>query len=169
MFTFRKQKREKSHRLGMQYLPYLTPSDAEITIEKLDKVAKTLSDKIKSYRKLFGIFLGWCIFNLIVSLFFNRTRSLSLDAYRMIAEGLRSISTQDFFFVLTLFFDNKLVCVISFAMVIVFGVAFFVRFLKIENVAAADTRVNAYSKFTQTKLQGKAYVVSYKQQVAFLA
>ena len=154
----------------MQCLPYLTsPSDAEITIEKLDKVAITLSDRIKSIAKLFGIVFGWCIFNLIVALFFNRTRSVSLDAYRMVTEGLRDIATQDFFFVLTLFFENKICCVLSIAVLFVFEVAFFVRFLNFDDDAVAEVSANKRANTAKARLQSEKYVVSYKQQVAFLA
>lgn len=105
----------------MQYLPCLTSADAEITIEKLDKVAKTLSDRIKSFAKFFGIFIGWCIFNVIVSLFFSRTRSLSIDAYRMITEGLREAAMQDFSVYLAFFFENKINCIITLAVLFVCG------------------------------------------------
>lgn len=173
MFTFYKQKSiatKESFKSSMHYLPCLTSvSDAEITIEKLDKVAKTLSDRIKNFAKLFGIVLSWCIFNAIIALFFNRTRSVSLDAYRMVTEGLRDIATQDFLFVLTLFFDNKVNCVISIAMIIVFGVAFFVRILNLGYDETVGTRSVVYNKSAQSKIPNAAYVVSYKQQVAFLA
>lgn len=154
----------------MQCLPYLTaPSDTEITIEKLDKVAKTLSDRIKGFAKLFGIFLGWSIFNLIVALFIDRTRSLSLDSFRMITEGLHNISTQDFFFVLTLVFENKICCVLSIAVLFVFEVAFFVRFLNFDDDVVAEVGANKRASTAATRLQSEKYVVSYKQQVAFLA
>lgn len=153
----------------MNYLQYLTPIDAEITIEKLDKVAKTLSARIKNIAKLFVIFLGWSIFNVVVSLFFHRTRSLSLEAYRIVNEGLRQLATQDILFVLTLIFDDKLTCVISLAMVFVLGVAFFVRFLNLDNVCLVEKSENQRNSFAQSGLKNDAYVVSYKQQVAFLA
>lgn len=153
----------------MRYLPYLTSADTEITLEKLDKVAKTLSDKIKKIAKYFGIFLGWLVLNTLISLFFNRSRSLSLDAYRIINEGLRSVATQDILFVATLLFEDKLTCVISLAMIFVFGVAFFVRFLNLDGERFIDARNNKYAKYAQKSAQNQAYVVSYKQQVAFLA
>lgn len=153
----------------MRQLPYLTPVDAEITLEKLDKVAKTLSDKVKNFAKYFGIFLGWLLFNTLISLFFNRSRSLSLDACRIINEGLRSVATQDVLFIATLLFEDKLTCVISLAIIFVFGVAFFVRFLNLDGERFIDARNNKYVKYAQTHAQNQAYVVSYKQQVAFLA
>ena len=154
----------------MHCLPYLVSvNDTEITIGKLDKVAKTLSDKIKSVAKLFGILISWCIFNLIVSLFFNRTRSLSLDTYRMINEGLRSLANQDVLFVLTFIFDDKLSCIISLAMIFAFGVAFFVCVLNLANDGVTNVDVNKREKSAHICVQSEAYVVSYKQQVAFLA
>lgn len=153
----------------MQYLPRLTSGDTEITIEKLDKVAKTLSEKVRNVARLFVVFLGWCIFNTIVALLFNRMRSLSLDSCRLVAEGLHEIAAQDLFYILTLFFENKITCVISIAMILVFGEAFFVRFLNLTNDDVVDERVNKRAKAGQSRAQGEVYVVSYKQQVAFLA
>lgn len=154
----------------MSCLPRLhSVNDAEITIEKLDKVAKSLSDRIKGFAKFFGIILGWSIFNLIIALFIDRTRSLSLDSYRMVTEGLRDIATQDFFFVLTLFFENKICCVFSIAVLFVFETAFFVRFLNFDDEAVAEVNANKRASTDKAKLQSEKYVVSYKQQVAFLA
>lgn len=153
----------------MQYLPYLTSVDTEITIEKLDKVAKTLSDKIKAFAKFFGIFLSWCIFNVIVSLFIDRTRSLSLDAYRMVAEGIRNLSTQDITFLFALIFDDKICCLISLAVICAFELALFVLILDSCDRRAAHDGVSNRSNFTQSRRQNDVYVVSYKQQVAFLA
>lgn len=153
----------------MHYLPYLNSVDAEITIEKLDKVARTLSEKIKTFAKFFGILIGWCIFNILVALFIDNTRSLSLNTYRMISEGLRSMEMQDALFVLTLIFDNKIGCVISLAMFIAFETAFFVRFLNFGNECAFDKSDNKRAKDSHSSLQGATYVVSYKQSVAFLA
>ena len=113
----------------MQYLPSLTSAETEITIEQLDKVARTLNEKIKSFVKLFGVILSWIVFNIIVSLFFNRTRSISLDVYRMISEGLRNLSTQDIFFVITLLFDDKISCIISMAIVFVLEISFIIKIL----------------------------------------
>lgn len=154
----------------MHCLPYLNPvSDAEITIEKLDKVAKTVSDKIKNVAKLLVIFVGWCVFNLLISLFVSRSQSVSLDVYRVINEGLRSVATQDMLLVLTIAFDNRLYCVISFAMLLVIGIAFLVCFLISEGSRTVRARVGRRERFAQTAFQCEAYVVSYKQQVAFLA
>ena len=153
----------------MHYLPYLTSAETEITIEKLDKVAKTLSEKVKAFAKFFGVVLSWCIFNLVIQLFFIRTRGVSLDTYRMVSEGLHSISDQDIVLLITIILDNKLSCVISLAMVIVFGVAVFVRFLNLGNEDVVDSRVNKREKSVQHGVRSEAYVVSYKQQVAFLA
>lgn len=153
----------------MNYLQYLSPVDTEVTIEKLDKVAKKLSDKIKGFAKFFGVVFGWCMFNLIVSMFFNRTRSFSLDAYRMISEGLRNLACQDILFILTLIFDNKFSYVLTMAMILAFGIAFFVKFLDLGNKCFAQTRVHMHVKSSQSVCKDEAYVVSYKQQVAFLA
>lgn len=153
----------------MQYLPYLTSVDTEITIEKLDRVAKTVSDKIKCFAKLFGILLSWCIFNVIIALFIDRTRSLSLDAYRMVNEGLRGLASQDVTFLLTLVFDNKICCLISLALVFASELSFFLRFLDLGDKRITGARVYNRDNNFQSRLQDGIYVVSYKQQVAFLA
>ena len=153
----------------MYRLPYLTSADAEITIEKLDKVAKSLSEKIKSFAKFFGIIFGWCIFNLIVSLFVSRTRSLSLETYRMISEGLRTVASQDVLFILTIMFDDKINCVISIAMIIVFGMVCCTYFINLGNKGVANTSSAKHTKSVKSSFQCENYVVSYKQQVAFLA
>lgn len=153
----------------MRYLPYLTSVETEVTLEKLDKVARTLSDKIKKFAKFFAIFLGWCVINFLVWFFFKTSRSLSLDAYRLITEGLRSVAGQDLLFILTLLFDNKIDCLISFAMILAFGVAFFVRFLNLDSVSVVESHNNKFAKYTQSNAKNHAYVVSYKQQVAFLS
>lgn len=153
----------------MNYLPYFGLVDTEITIEKLDKVAKTLREKIKSFTKFFAILVGWFVFNFVIALFFCRTRSLSLDNYRMISEELLSLSAQDILFVLTLIFDIKIDCVITLAMMFSFGVAFFIRVLNLGNDGVVEKRSNRHTKDSQSRLQGEAYVVSYKHQVAFLA
>lgn len=153
----------------MHYLSYLYPSDAEITIEQLDKVAGTLNEKVKSFAKLFVILIGWCLFNIIIALFINRTHSLSLDSYRVISEGLRSLAMQDLLFVLTLFFDNKIGYVIALTMIFSFGVAFFVRLLNLGGDEAMEKNANKRSDYSCLMLKCEAYVVSYKLQVAFLA
>ena len=150
-------------------MPYLTPVETEVTIEKLDKVARTLSEKVKTFARLFGILIGWLIFNIVIALFVDRTRSLSLNMCRMISEGLRSILTQDTLFVLTIFFDNKINCVITLAMMFSFGVVFFLCVLNVCNDGVLEKSVNKRFKSRHARLQDEAYVVSYKQQVAFLA
>lgn len=154
----------------MRYLPYPTSVDTEITLEKLDKVAKTLSDKIKNIAKYFAIFLGWCVCNFLVGIFFKTGRSLSTDAYRLITEGLRSVAGQDFLFIVTLLFDNKIDCLISLAMILAWGgVAFFVRFLNLDNESVGEANNNSYAKYSPSGVTNHAYVVSYKQQVAFIS
>ncbi len=153
----------------MQYLPSLTSAETEITIEQLDKVARTLNEKIKSFVKLFGVILSWIVFNIIVSLFFNRTRSISLGVYRMISEGLRNLSTQDIFFVITLLFDDKISCIISMAIVFVLEISFIIKILYNGQIGIIKADIDTHNKSVQHKPQSGAYVVSYKQQVAFLA
>lgn len=153
----------------MCYLPYLTSVDAEITLEKLDRVARTLSEKIKNFVKYFCIFLGWCIFNFIVWACFCRTRSLSLDSFRLINEGFHSVVNQDVLFILTFVFDDKIICFISLAVISAFEVAFFVRFLNLESDNVVEARENKHEKYAQNSARNEALVVSYKQQVAFLS
>lgn len=153
----------------MRYLYYPTSADAEITLEKLDKVAKTLSDKIKNVAKYFGIFFSWCIFNALVWMFFKSSRTLSLDAFRLITESLRSAAGQDVLLLFTLLFDDKIACFIYFAMALVFGVAFFVCFLNLKSESVGEAACNSYAKYCQSGAQHHAYVVSYKQQVAFIS
>lgn len=153
----------------MNYLMYLGSVDTEITIEKLDEVAKTLAEKLKAFAKLFGILIGWFIFNIVIALFVNRTHSLTLDAYRLLADGFRSLETQNIFIVFTVMFDDKIGCVITLAVMFSFGAAFFVRFLNLGGDSVMEKRVNKRSDDTRIRFQGEAYVVSYKQQVAFLA
>lgn len=154
----------------MKYFSYLTPVDTEITIAKLDKVAKKLSDKIKAFAKFFVILTGWLVFNVIVALFIDRTRSISLDTYRAFSEGLHSLAAQDIFFILTLIFDNKICYVITLAMTLALSVAFFVRLLYFTSGRVSSRGADKLSNRSKTKnAYGGGYVVSYKHQVAFLS
>lgn len=151
-------------------LPYLSSvNDAEITIEKLDKVAKTLSDKIKKFAKFFGIVLGWIVLNTIIAIFFNRTHSLSFDAIRAIRDGFNQVNAMDLSFYLAFFVENKISSVISLAVIFICGWGYACLFTEIARDGSTHQRVRNYAKYAQRDVQIDAYVVSYKQQVAFLA
>lgn len=153
----------------MQYLPSLTAADTEVTLEKLDRVARTLSEKIKSFAKFFGVLLSWCIFNILIALFFSRTRSLSLTAYRMIADCLREVAAQDLTVYLAFFFESKINCVIaSAAALFVCGGGYLHYPARVQSNEAEKKEFN-YTEYSQNGACSDAYVIAYKQHVAFLA
>ena len=153
----------------MYRLPYLNSASTEITMEKLDRVTNTIGGKIKQFAKLFCIVLGWCVVNLIVALFFNRTRSVSLDTYRLISDGLREFTPQDISIIIVFLFDSKFSYAISLAMFFACGVEFFIRVLYCGEATSVNSGRVKHAKFAQTVIDKSALVVSYKQHVAFLA
>lgn len=153
----------------MHYLPYLNSASTEITMEKLDKVTNTIGGKIKQFAKLFGIVFGWCVANLIIALFFNRTRSVSLDTYRLISDGLREFTPQDISIIIVFLFDNRFSYAITLAMFFACGVEFFIRVLYCGEATDVNNGRVKRSKYAQAVIDKSALVVSYKQHVAFLA
>lgn len=153
----------------MYYLPYLNSASTEITMEKLDRVTNSIGEKIKQFAKIFFIVLGWCAANLIVALFFNRTRSVSLDTYRLISDSLREVSTLDCSVYVAFLFEGKVNCVITLAVLFVCGGGYAHLLASAHCDKSSQEKVRNCTKYTQRSVQCDAYVVSYKQQVAFLA
>lgn len=153
----------------MDYLPYLSSVSTEITMEKLDRVTNTIGGKIKQFVKLFCIVFGWCVANLIVALFFNRTRSVSLDTYRLISDGLREITPQDISIIIVFLFDNRFSYAITLAMFFACGLEFIIRVLYCGEATSVNSGRIKHCKYAQKVIDKSALVVSYKQHVAFLA
>jgi len=153
----------------MSYLPYLDSVQTENTMEKLDEVTNTIGQKIKNFAKFFFIVCGWFAFNFIVVFFFNRMRSLSLETYRMFADGLREVAAQDLSIIIVFLLESKFNCAISLAMFFACGLAFFICLLNDGISKSIKNHFADHSMYSQSGLNKTAYVISYKQHVAFLA
>lgn len=154
----------------MYFLPKLKSIKNEVGAKKFNKVEKTLGVKLRNIAEFFGVIFGWFLINVLFTLFISRSHSLSLDAYRMMSEGLREIFAQDVAFILAVAFDKgKLEYLITLAMLVAFGIAVVIMLLSENGLDVSDSDVSVFKKQTQSVIKSNVYVVSYKQHVAFLA
>lgn len=154
----------------MKFLPKLKPVKNEVGREKFNKVEKTLGAKMRKIAKFFGVIFGWFLVNLLFALFISRSHCFSLDACRMMSEGLRQILAQDLSFILAVVFEKgKIDYLITLAMLLAFSIAVVILLLSQGDFGVTDSDVSALKKQTQSVVINDAYVVSYKQHVAFLA
>lgn len=150
-------------------VPNFHSAQTEITMEKIDRVTKTIGGKINQIAKFFGVILSWCLINLLIAVFISRTRSLSLETYRFVNESLRQASAQDLSILVAFIFENKLWYSISLAVIFAFSIEFFLTFLnKGADTPSRNGQVDR-AKCAQTACDKHAFVVSYKQHVAFLS
>lgn len=152
----------------MNYSPYLLPNK-EITLEKIDKVAKTLNGKLKGLAKFLVIFLSWLIFNAVVALFFNASRSFSPDFCCTITDNLRQALTQEAFLFITFVLDNKFGFAVAVSILFAYGVSFFVRLLADGNFSTGGGCEHKRNQKTDRVSDKRSFVVSYKFHVAYLA
>lgn len=150
-------------------VPNIGSVQTEITMDKIDQVTKTIGGKIKKIAQFFGIFLGWCLINLLVAMFVSRTQSVSMETYRVVVESLRQANTQDLSIILAFIFENKFSYTLSLAILLVFSVQFFLTFLNQGADASSRNVTVDYGKSSQTVCDKPVFVVAYKQHVAFLA
>ena len=153
----------------MKYLSYINPVHTENTMEILDEVSKTIGGKVRKVAKLFGIVLCWFLANVIFAVFISRTHGISLDALRLVRDGLREVMTLDCSVYVAFFFDSKVNCIITLAVLLVCGGGYAHLLAIIKCDKTSQDKVHNHTKYTQRSVKCDAYVISYKQQVAFLA
>jgi len=138
------------------------------SVEKLDKLTGNLGKNVRSFTRFLVILCWYLLFNFLFVLVYKHPKSISLDTFRFLTDGIREIASQDVFVLISFYYQNKFNCMLL-AAAFVAGVSFCVRFLyngcdKVSNKSASRAR----SEETQQSIDF-ANVVSYKQHVAFLA
>lgn len=134
---------------------------------QFDKKAESFGKQLKKIAKFFLVLCLYLLF-IVIAFLFNVRKSMSIETYRAIMEGVRGLASQDLFVYLILFYQSKVnyilisiafVCSVSF-LAQVFCASFSTRNCRI--IARSRRNVAVHYDYD-------APVFSYKLNVAFLA
>ena len=81
----------------MQYLSYEVCSAMNGNFAQFDKKAKLFGRKVRSFAKFFAVLCLYIVCNVIVSFLFNVRKSMSIETFRLVMEGIRGLASQDLF------------------------------------------------------------------------
>lgn len=152
----------------MQYLSYEVCSAVSDNFAQFDKKAKMFGKKVKSFAKFFAVLCLYLVCNVIISFLFSVRKSISIETFRLVMEGVRGLASQDLFFYLLLFYQSKINYVLV-AIAFVCSIGFFIQLICPDDGFKQRRQVLRADKNADMRSSFDAPVFSYKLNVAFLA
>lgn len=152
----------------MQYLSYEVCSTMNGNFAQFDKKAKLFGRKVRSFAKFFAVLCLYIVCNVIVSFLFNVRKSMSIETFRLVMEGIRGLASQDLFVYLLLFYQSKFNYLLV-AIAFVCSVGLFVRLIGMGGGSKQNRQALRVNKNVEMRSSFDAPVFSYKFNVAFLA
>ncbi len=71
------------------------------SVEKLDKLTGNLGKIVRSFTRFLVILCWYLLFNFLFVLVYKHPKSISLDTFRFLTDGIREIASQDVFVLLS--------------------------------------------------------------------
>ena len=152
----------------MHNLSYEVGASIYDNFSQLDKKAKIFGKKLRAFAKFFCVLCLYVFFNIVVAVLFNVRKSMSIETFRFVMDGVRGLASQDLFFYLLLFYQSK-VNYVTVAIALVCSVSLFAVVICAHCDKSSCRAIRRAFKNVSMRYDCDAPVISYKFNVAFRA